>query len=104
MACYLQNDPNKPNHTMTNDHKLKRPSVRVVLKDFSDRTTAHGISQIGTSTNWFWRIVWVVAFGCGLGMVLWQSIVLIISYVNIPVQTSIDVAYSQVLKHAILVY
>lgn len=81
---------------MTNGKLKARPSMRGVLKEFSQNTTAHGISQIHIANNWFWRILWVLACGVGISVVLWQSTVLVLTYLSKPQKTTIDVAYSQV--------
>lgn len=81
---------------MANEKQKPRPSMRAVLKEFSENTTAHGISQIHIANNWFWRVVWVLAVGAGAAMVIWQSSELCKTFLNKPTKTTIDVSYSQV--------
>ncbi|EDO31700.1 predicted protein, partial [Nematostella vectensis] len=72
------------------------PSVRALLRDFSDRTSCHGIGQINGSHSPTWRIFWLLTFLAGLGMVLFQCITLLGIYLDKPTATSVDVTYDEV--------
>ncbi|EDO36191.1 predicted protein [Nematostella vectensis] len=72
------------------------PSVRAIFKDFSDRTSCHGIGQIGGSQSVMWRVSWLMIFLAGLGMVLYQGLTLLDTYLNKPTATAVDITYSEV--------
>lgn len=75
--------------------KNKR-SLRVLLREFAEETSAHGIGKIASAESVFWRLFWALVTLAGAGMVIYQGILLLETYMSKPVKSDIDVTYSRV--------
>ncbi|XP_032235399.2 degenerin mec-4 isoform X2 [Nematostella vectensis] len=73
-------------------------SVRGLVRDFSDRTSCHGIGQINAPQPFIWRVFWLLIFLGGLGMVFYQCQSLLVLYLDKPTATTVDVTYSPTLN------
>ena len=71
-------------------------SLRALLHGFAEETTAHGISQIASSKSVFWRLFWVLVTLVGMGMVIYQGILLVNTYMRKPIKSDIDITYRRV--------
>ena len=77
---------------MTHEEK----QLKELLHGFAEQTTAHGISQIASSKSLFWRIFWVLVTLGGGGMVIYQGILLVNTYMSKPIKSDIDITYRRV--------
>jgi len=77
--------------------KNKR-SLRVLLREFAEETSAHGIGKIASAESVFWRLFWALVTLAGTGMVIYQGILLLETYMSKPVKSDIDVTYSRTVK------
>ena len=75
--------------------KNKR-SLRALLREFAEETSAHGIAKIQSAESLFWRLLWALGVMVGSGMVIYQGILLLGTFMNKPVKSDIDVTYSRV--------
>lgn len=73
-------------------------SMRTLLHEFAKETTAHGIGKIDSADSVIWRIFWALAVMAGTGMVIYQGILLLGTYLSKPVKSDIDVTYSRTVK------
>ncbi|KAK2566968.1 Amiloride-sensitive sodium channel subunit alpha [Acropora cervicornis] len=73
-------------------------SMRTLLHEFAKETTAHGIGKIDSADSIIWRIFWALAVMAGTGMVIYQGILLLETYLSKPVKSDIDVTYSRTVK------
>lgn len=71
-------------------------SLKALLQGFAEETTAHGISQIASSKSVFWRLFWVLVTLAGVGMVIYQEILLVNTYMSKPIKSDIDITYRRV--------
>lgn len=81
--------------------KNKR-SLRELLYEFADGTSAHGVGKIGSTAkakSWFWCVFWVLVTLTCAGMVISQGILLLETYLDKPTKSDIDVTYVRV-SHA----
>lgn len=76
-------------------------SMRILLHEFAKETTAHGIGKIDSADSVIWRILWALGVMAGTGMVIYQGILLLETYLSKPVKSDIDVTYSRV-SHPLL--
>ena len=71
------------------------PVVSNHLKSYTDWTSAHGVPQIGRSRQYycigFWAIVTIIA----LGLLIWQTVLLIIQYYQYDVSVKIELKFEQ---------
>lgn len=75
--------------------KNKR-SLRELLYEFADGTSAHGVGKIGSTAkakSWFWCVFWVLVTLTCAGMVISQGILLLETYLDKPTKSDIDVTY-----------
>ena len=75
--------------------------MRTLLHEFAKETTAHGIGKIDSADSVIWRIFWALAVMAGTGMVIYQGILLLGTYLSKPVKSDIDVTYSRV-SHSLI--
>ena len=75
--------------------KNKR-SLRALLREFAKETSAHGIAKIQSAESLLWRLLWALGVMAGTGMVIYQGILLLETFMNKPVKSDIDVTYSRV--------
>ena len=74
----------------------KERQLKALLHGFAEQTTAHGISQIASSKSLFWRLFWVLVTLGGGGMVIFQGILLVNTYMSKPIKSDIDITYRRV--------
>ena len=75
--------------------KNKR-SLRALLREFASETSAHGIAKIQSAESLLWRLLWALGVMAGTGMVIYQGILLLETFMSKPVKSDIDVTYSRV--------
>lgn len=73
-----------------------KPSLRDLLHEFAEETSAHGAIKISSAKSVFWRIFWVLVSLACLGMVIYQGILLLNTYLDKPTKSDIDVTYIRV--------
>lgn len=73
-----------------------RPSLRALLYEFADETSAHGVGKIGKANSIFWRLFWVLVTLACMGMVIYQGILLLGTFLDKPTKSDIDVTYARV--------
>lgn len=81
--------------------KNKR-SLRALLHEFAEETSAHGIGKIASSESIFWRLFWVLGTMACAGMVIYQGILLFNAYLSKPIKSNIDVSYIRVSSNEIV--
>ncbi|XP_020626896.1 degenerin mec-4-like isoform X4 [Orbicella faveolata] len=75
-----------------------KPSLRDLLHEFAEETSAHGAIKISSAKSVFWRIFWVLVSLACLGMVIYQGILLLNTYLDKPTKSDIDVTYIRTVK------
>ncbi len=73
-----------------------KPSLRALLHEFAEETSAHGAYKISTAKSVFWRLFWLLVTLACLGMVIYQGILLFGTYLDKPTKSDIDVTYIRV--------
>ncbi len=71
-------------------------SLRALLHEFAETTSAHGVGRIASAESVAWRLFWVLVTLAGCGMVIYQGILLVNTYQKRPVKSNIDVTYKRV--------
>lgn len=75
-----------------------RPSLRALLYEFADETSAHGVGKIGKANSIFWRLFWVLVTLACMGMVIYQGILLLGTFLDKPTKSDIDVTYARTVQ------
>lgn len=73
-----------------------KPSVRDILHEFAEDTSAHGAIKISSAKSIFWRLFWILVSLACLGMVIYQGILLLNTFLDKPTKSDIDVTYIRV--------
>lgn len=73
-----------------------KPSLRDILHEFAEETSAHGAIKISSAKSIFWRLFWVMVSLACLGMVIYQGILLLNTFLDKPTKSDIDVTYIRV--------
>lgn len=73
-----------------------KPSLRDLLHEFAEETSAHGAIKISSAKSIFWRVFWVLVSLVCLGMVIYQGILLFNTFLDKPTKSDIDVTYIRV--------
>ncbi|KAL9988147.1 hypothetical protein ACROYT_G002555 [Oculina patagonica] len=73
-------------------------SLRALLHEFAETTSAHGVGRIASSESVVWRLFWVLVTLTGCGMVIYQGILLVNTYQKKPVKSNIDVTYKRTIR------
>lgn len=73
-----------------------KPSLRDILHEFAEETSAHGAIKISSAKSIFWRLFWILVSLACLGMVIYQGILLFNSFLDKPTKSDIDVTYIRV--------
>ena len=73
-----------------------KPSLRDLLHEFAEETSAHGAIKISSAKSLFWRLFWVLVSLACLGMVIYQGILLFNTFLDKPTKSDIDVTYIRV--------
>lgn len=74
----------------------KNRSLRALLLEFAEGSTAHGVGRIASSESAIWRLFWILVTLAGGGMVIYQGILLINTYKSKPIKSNIDITYKRV--------
>lgn len=73
-----------------------KQSLKALLRAFAEDTSAHGVGKIASAESIFWSLLWTLGVMVGTGMVIYQGITLLETYVSRPVKSDIDVTYIRV--------
>lgn len=73
-----------------------KPSLRELLHEFAEETSAHGAIKISYAKSIFWRLFWILVTLACLGMVIYQGILLLNTFMDKPTKSDIDVTYIRV--------
>lgn len=73
-----------------------KPSLRDILHEFAEETSAHGAIKISSAKSIFWRLFWTLVTLACLGMVIYQGILLLNTFLDKPTKSDIDVTYIRV--------
>ncbi|KXJ18999.1 Acid-sensing ion channel 4 [Exaiptasia diaphana] len=89
-------DPSK-----TTDHKEHR-SLKTVLKDFLEYSTAHGFGRLAASKEIYWKTFWVVAI-ISIHITFWYHFFVILrDYMNKPIATKVSMERNKVLDFPVV--
>ncbi|OWF41244.1 degenerin-like protein del-10 [Mizuhopecten yessoensis] len=87
---------NKTGQTKRKCSKYKRPTMDVVLTEFSDSTTLHGLRYIAMSDAFFFRrSVWFLLVLVCSGVMTFQIVDRIMYYYDNPVNVNVKINYNQ---------
>ena len=94
MAGDGSNDSTRPS-TMTH-------STKVLIKDFANYTTTHGVGRLSEAKTVVSRLVWSIFILGALGMFIFQTFRLFESFMSRPVSTLIQVKHATVCENIFL--
>lgn len=87
-----------PNPSKTVDHKEHR-TVKSVLKEFLEYSTAHGFGRLAASKGIYWKAFWVIAV-IAIHITFWYHLIIIIrDYMNKPIATKVFMQRNKVRGH-----
>ena len=78
------------------EKKTENRSFKDLVYNFTQYTTAHGISRLAASQTIFWKIFWSLVCIGASGMFIYQARGLFKQYLSKPVTTSVSVAFQKV--------
>ena len=82
--------------TVPPDEKKENKSLKGLVLNFMEYTTAHGIGRLAASQTLFWKIFWSLSCIGALVMFVYQAAGLFEQYLSKPVATSVSVTFEKV--------